>query len=82
MRQAFDDENSEDFLMCQIVEGMIELSFQSEKRRWGSSPTVSIGHSQCVNLIEYLIKASRELPFNNELEQDYCVQRLTDLGIL
>ena len=79
MSQAFDDENSEDFLLCQIVEGLLELSFQSEEGK--STPVVSIGCSQCVNLIEYLIKASRELPFNNELEQSYCVQRLTDLGI-
>ena len=79
MRQAFDDENSEDFLLCQVVEGMIELSFQSEDGE--APPSVSIGHSQCVNLIEYLIKASKILPFNNELEQDYCVQRLTDLGV-
>ena len=80
MRQAFDDENSEDFLLCQVVEGKIELSFQSEDG--GITPAVSLGHSQCVNLVEYLIKASEQLPFGNELEQDYCLQRLKDLGIL
>mgnify|MGYP000361925825 CR=1 FL=1 len=79
MRQAFDDENSEDFLLCQVVEGMIELSFQSEDGE--ATPVMSIGHSQCVNLIEYLIKASRELPFDS-MDQDYSVQRLTDLGVL
>lgn len=79
MKQAFDDENSDDFLLCQIVKGMIEMSFQSEEGE--TTPAVSIGHSQCVNLIEYLIKASRELPFDS-MAEEYSVQRLTGLGLL
>ena len=82
MRQAFDDENSNDFLLCQVTEGMLELSFQSNRGLgWRKPPTISLGHSQCLNLIEYLIKAYQEMPFNNELEQSYCLQRLTDLGL-
>ena len=82
MRQAFDDENSNDFLLCQVIEGMLELSFQSDRGLgWRKTPAISLGHSQCLNLIEYLIKASQEMPFNNKLEQSYCLQRLTDLGL-
>jgi hypothetical protein len=81
-RQAFEDESlgSTDCLECGVVEQQLQIEFVSDLI--DAKITIMLGASQCVNLIEYLINVSKEIPFGSTEEQQYVLDKLIALGLL
>ena len=64
IRQAFDDEASEDdFIVLGVVDGALDIEFHSNDI--DELVLISLGYDQAMNLIQFLNKAIEQIPRPN-----------------
>jgi len=77
MNQGFEDEDGTGFLSLEIEGNFLQIAIEDPDEE--ESPYVSIGLSQVVNLIEYLLKSRRLLSARSSAENMWVLNKLNDL---
>ena len=79
MKQGFEDEDGTGFLSLEIEGNFLQIAIEDPEEE--ESPYISIGLSQVVNLIEYLINSRKLLKARSSAENTFALNKLNDLEI-